>query len=284
MKLLSRGPKCLALNTTLLPITKDGFNLNGTSVYIILFTCCFILYRIFGTVNTLNILLVFYIVVSVYRDFQIKKLTKNTVSKENFLRDAKEGDIILVCRGGSAGDSADLTELYMYHIFGTLMSDSIIGHAGIIFKDDTGLLKVADVQLNAANNENYGHVFTDIQEFIETGYVGLHFWKRLDRSLTEDENKRLTASVYKCEKIRHCEDCFNEDKIGFDWNISFDDIWHHMNEHGAGCAENIYLILYVAGLLQGPKYADRILPSTFMEGTKINLVNNSYNKYSPFIS
>jgi hypothetical protein len=165
-----------------------------------------------------------------------------------------------------------VTELYIYHIFGTLVSDSIIGHAGIIFRDYTGHLKVADVQLNAANNENSGHVFTDIQEFIETGYVGLHFWKRLDRSLTEDENRRLTTSVYKCEKIRHCEDCFKEDKIGFDWNVSFDDIWHHMNEHGAGCAENIYLILYVAGLLQGPKYADRIIPSTFLEGTKIILM------------
>jgi hypothetical protein len=284
LKMSSPVPKCLSLNTRLLPITEDGLKFNGISIYMILIICCFGLYKLFGLTGGLNILLILYIFVSVYRDFQIKKLTRNKVPKETFLRDVKEGDVVLVCRGGSAGDSADITELYMYHVFGSLVSDSVIGHVGIVFRDNMGRLKVADVQLNAANNENNGHVFTDIKEFIETGYVGLHFWKRLVRPLSETESRRLTESVYKCEEIRHCEDCFSEAKIGFNWNVSFEDIWHHMSEHGAGCAENIYLILYVAGLLEGPTYADRIIPSSFLDNSQIKLVNNSYGSYPLFIS
>ena len=284
LKMYSQVPKCLSLNTQLVPITKDGLKFNGISIYMIFVICCFGLYKLFGLIGGLNILLILYIFVSMYRDFQIKKLTKNKVPKETFLRNVREGDVLLVCRGGSAGDSADLTELYMYHVFGSLVSDSVIGHVGIVFRDNNGNLKVADVQLNAVNNENNGHIFTDIKEFIETGYVGLHFWKRLDRPLNETESRLLTESVYTCKEIRHCEDCFSEAKIGFNWNVSFEDIWHHMSEHGAGCAENIYLILYVAGLLEGPIYADRIIPSSFLDNKKIKLVNNSYGSYPLFIS
>lgn len=273
-KMLRPPPECFTLETKLSLFNPDGHFYNGSWMYALFYVAILTLGTVFGFRKTLTGALIVYLCVLILKDLNLSILKRRTINRTVFYRDVREGDIVLVCRGGEAGKSADVPELFMYHVFGYLGSGSVIGHAGLVFRDTDHRLKVTDVQLNAANNANNGHVITPVNEFVDSGYDGLKVWLRLSRPLTQDESSRLTDAVLDAKDVRHCPDCFSLDKISFEIPTDPTEARKHYDEHGAGCGENIFHILHRAGMVyEIPK---RIFPASFLPGGSVKLTNNSY--------
>lgn len=177
---------------------------------------------------------------------------RNVVINKKFpttnVQNIQEGGVILVCRGGPAGESADWAELFMYHIAGLLYTGSQYGHVGQVFKDYDGILKVADVRYNKSHRDNSKHYIDTIPDFIKN-YQGTHYV--VHRQLTEEQTRNLTWAVHLvAQNAGHCTDCFNILKM---LETPSSDATPEENirfgmKHGLGCAENISMIQRIAGI------------------------------------
>jgi len=225
------------------PITAESIELNGPSMHIIFWSLIALSFIYFGWKLTSAVVVVMYL-------FSI--IVRNSITTKKFptttLENIQEGDVILVCRGGPAGESADWAELFMYHVSGVLYTGSQYGHVGQVFKDYDGVLKVADVRYNKSHRDNSKHYIDTIPDFINN-YEGTHYV--VHRRLTEEQTRNLTPAVYLVAKnAGHCTDCFNIRKM---LETPSSDATPEENirfgmKHGLGCAENISMIQRIAGI------------------------------------
>ena len=197
------------------------------------------------------------------------------IHEYDFYNNVAEGDVILVCRGGTSGESFDFAELYVYYILGTIMSGSIFGHVGQVFRDTDGTLKVVDVRFNRKNRDNSKHYICSVQDFVQNEYEGVKFWKQTKRPLTDEESFRLTKAVHTIgSQTGHCGDCFNPLRM---LSTPFQDaspseILEFGKRHGFGCAENISFIQRAAGLPDAPQ-GRFVLPHHFADSTLVKIVS-----------
>jgi len=239
------------------PLSLDSVRMNGPSMIIIFWIIIFALVFSIGWKLTVGIFVLLYISAIVIREREFGK--KYPVV--NF-SNVKEGDVIVVCRGGKGGFSSDLAELYMYHISGLLFTGSIFGHVGLVFRGDDGVLKVVDVRLNLDSADPTRHFICTVPEF-DQQYKGVKYLVP-SNTLTVRENDRLTGAVYSiAPHIGHCQDCFNPIRLlnTPSNNASREEMFEFGRRYGYGCAENIAMILRWAGL---PAPAHRyVLPHHF---------------------
>jgi hypothetical protein len=251
---------CLPLGKIPFPLTSESIRLNGVSMHIIFLT--FIASRIYfvGWKLTILILALEYIISIIVKYMFLQKNFKQT-------SEVSEGDVIIVCRGGVAGEASDLAELFMYHVSGLLYTGTIYGHVGQVFKDYDGQLKVADVRFNKKHKNSTRHYIDTVPDFIDN-YEGKHYIVK--RDLTYDENMRLTKAVHLiAENTGHCTDCFNPIRLAKVPNkdASPDEILEFGKAYGFGCAENINFIQRIAGV---SKIDDRfVLPHHFSRNEKV---------------
>ena len=235
--------KCMPLEKIPPPITLESIKLNGPSMHIIFWGLIVLCFIYFGWKLTVSIIVVMYLCSIVVRNVVTSKKFPTTV-----LENIRAGDVILVCRGGPAGESADWAELFMYHVSGVLYTWSQFGHVGQVFRDYDGVLKVADVRYNKSHRDNSKHYIDTIPDFIKN-YQGTHYV--VHRQLTEEQTQKLTPVVHLvAENAGHCTDCFNISKIleTPSSDARPDDIIHFGMKHGLGCAENISMIQRIAGI------------------------------------
>ena len=179
-------------------------------------------------------------------------LIRNRALRQTFktttIENIREGDVIIVCRGGVAGESADWAELFVYHVSSLLYTGSVYGHVGQVFRDYDGDLKVADVRYNKKHQDHSQHYIDSIEDFIKN-YEGVHYV--VHRNLDEEQTKNLTDAVHLIAKnTGHCTDCFNPLRL---WETPShtatpEDIIHFGKKYGFGCAENVTMIQRVAGI------------------------------------
>jgi hypothetical protein len=236
---------CLPLEEIPEPITSESIKLNGVSMHLIFWTVLFSRMLFLGWETTFIIILVEYIASIFLRDMAFSRHFETT-TRENI----REGDVIIVCRGGNAGAAADWAELFMYHVSALLYTWSVYGHVGQVFRDYDGQLKVADVRYNKKHQDHTKHYIDSIPEFIKN-YEGTHYV--VHRFLNEDESKKLTDAVHRIgDIIGHCRDCFNPLRIlkTPSKDATPDEIIEFGKKYGLGCAENIAMIQRVAGISQ----------------------------------
>jgi len=227
------------------PITIESIQMNGISMHVIFWS--FIISRLFfmGWKNTLLLILAEYLISIFIRNRELNKKYK-----KSSLRDVKEGDVIIVCRGGVAGESSDWAELFMYHISGLLYTQSVYGHVGQVFMDMDGVLKVADVRFNKKNKDSHMHYVSTLPDFINE-YEGVHYLVPRTPQLSKEESYRLTRAVYTIAPIAgHCVDCFNPIRLlkTPTKDSSMREILDFSKEYGLGCAENVTMIQRLAGI------------------------------------
>jgi hypothetical protein len=218
--------------------------LNGPSMIIIFWLFIFALTRLVGLKWSVIILVLLYVGAVMVRSKEFKKQFPQT----DFLN-VKEGDVIVVCRGGKGGMASDVSELYMYHIFGLLFTGSIFGHVGLVFRDVDNVLKVVDVRLNLDSADGSRHFVCTVPEF-DQQYKGVKYLTSRP-PLTKDESRRLTEAVYDiAPHIGHCQDCFNPFRIAATPSVSAsrEEMFRFGKQYGYGCAENIAMILRWAQL------------------------------------
>lgn len=226
------------------PFSRDSMRLNGPSMIIMFWLLLFALLYIVGWRLTLFILVALYVLAIIIRDREFQKV----YPKVDFSQ-VKEGDVIVVCRGGKGGLASDIAELYMYHIFGLLFTGSIFGHVGLVFRDTDGVLKVVDVRLNLDSSDATRHFICTVPEF-ENEYKGVKYLVP-SNTLTVRESERLTQAVHSiAPHIGHCQDCFNPVRLlqTPSNNASRDEMFEFGKKYGYGCAENIAMILRWAEL------------------------------------
>jgi len=236
---------CLPLEKIPNLITLESIKLNGISMHLIFWT--FLISRILfvGWEMTFIIILIEYTASIILRNIAMnKKFETTTIDK------IREGDVIIVCRGGAAGESADWAELFMYHISSMLYTWSLYGHVGQVFRDYDGKLKVADVRYNKKHVNSAKHFIDSIPDFIEN-YEGVHYV--VHRRLSREESKRLTDAVHLvAENTGHCTDCFSPFKLleTPEKDANTEQIINFGKKHGFGCAENINMMQRIAGISQ----------------------------------
>lgn len=234
---------CLPLEKIPVPLSVESIQINGISTHVI-FLCISVLSVYFlGWKITLGLVLFQYLLALVIRNRVLRQQFKTTT-----LENIREGDVIIVCRGGKAGESADWAELFIYHVATLLYTGSIYGHVGQVFRDYDGELKVADVRYNSKHRDHKKHYIDSVQNFIKN-YEGTHYV--VHRHLTEEQTKNLTDAVHLVAKnTGHCRDCFNPLRL---WETPShkatpNDIIQFGKKHGFGCAENISMIQRIAGI------------------------------------
>ena len=89
---------CMPLWVTGAPFSRDSMRLNGPSMIIMFWLLLFALLYIVGWRLTLFILASLYVLAIIIRDREFQKV----YPKVDFSR-VKEGDVIVVCRGGKGG-------------------------------------------------------------------------------------------------------------------------------------------------------------------------------------
>jgi hypothetical protein len=243
--------------------SKKSIELSGIWMHIFFWGFVLVLFRYTG-LYTILILLSLYVLALVIKKHQTDK-PRLKISCKNFYKNVKPGDTIIVCRSGDSGVSSDLAELFMYFVFGTIYSGSIMGHVGQVFLDYDGVLKVVDVRHNLLHKSSDKHFICTVEEFINVQYEGVKFWNPLKKPLNDSEVKNLTDVVhYVSNNTGHCIDCFNPFRIleTPDQSSSFDDIISFGIRHGFGCAENIGFIQRIAGIKEAPK-SRFIMPHSF---------------------
>ncbi len=226
------------------PFSRESMRLNGPSMIIIFWIFVMALIFLAGWKLTLISLVILYIFAVVVREREFRK--KHPVID---FSNVKEGDVIVVCRGGKGGLASDLAELYMYHIFGLLFTGSIFGHVGLVFRDVDGVLKVVDVRLNLDSADPNRHFICTVPEF-DQQYKGVKYLVP-SNTLTVRESERLTQAVYSIAPyIGHCQDCFNPIRLlnTPSNNASKEEMFEFGRRYGYGCAENIAMILRWAEL------------------------------------
>lgn len=199
----------------------------------------------------------------------------NEIDEYDFYNNVAEGDIIIVCRGGTSGESFDFAEYYIYYIVGTIMSGSIFGHVGQVFRDIDGILKVADVRFNRKNKDSTKHYICSVKDFIQKEYEGVKFWKQIKQPLTDSESFRLTKTIHTIgSQTGHCVDCFNPLRFFYTPSVdaSSKEIIEFGKRFGFGCGENISFIQRVAGLPNVPKNRF-VLPHHFADSSLIKIIS-----------
>jgi hypothetical protein len=195
-----------------------------------------------------------YLLALAIKKHQVNKYRLKISSRE-FYQNVKPGDTIIVCRSGDSGISSDLAELFVYFVFGTIASGSVMGHVGQVFMDYDGILKVADVRHNLLHKSSVKHFICTLEEFINVQYEGVKFWNPLSVPLTPEQVETLTSVVhYVAENTGHCSDCFNPLRIiqTPDQNATVSEIISFGKRHGFGCAENVGFIQRIAGMTESP--------------------------------
>lgn len=226
-------------------IAEESVKLNGISMHVMFLTIIGTMLYFLGWKITFIIILGLYLLAILVRNKVFQKKFIKT-SQENI----REGDVIIVCRGGPAGESADWAELFMYHVLALLYTGSVYGHVGQVFKDYDGTLKVADVRYNKTHQDSQKHYIDSIPNFIKN-YKGVHYV--VHRNLKEEQTRNLTDAVYFVAKnTGHCTDCFNPLRL---WetpshNATPEDIIRFGKKHGLGCAENVAMIQRIAGICE----------------------------------
>lgn len=236
--------ECAPLASEMAIVSRDSIRLNGPSMIIIFWLFVFGLVRLIGLKMSVLVLILLYLSAVLVRSKEFQKEFPQT----NF-SNVKEGDVIVVCRGGKGGMASDISELYMYHIFGLLFTVSLFGHVGLVFRDVDNVLKVVDVRLNLDSADSSRHFVCTVPEF-DQQYKGVKYLTSRP-SLTKDESRRLTEAVYDiAPHIGHCQDCFNPFRLAATpSNIaSREEMFEFGKRYGYGCAENIAMILRWAGL------------------------------------
>ena len=236
--------ECMPLTSELALFSRDSIRLNGPSMIIFFWIFIFGLVRLMGLKWSVALLILLYFGASIVRS---KEFQKNFPQTD--FSNVKEGDVIVVCRGGKGGMASDISELYMYHIFGLLFTGSILGHVGLVFRDVDNVLKVVDVRLNLDSADSSRHFVCTVPEF-DQQYKGVKYLTSRP-PLTPDESRRLTEAVYDiAPHIGHCQDCFNPFRLAATPSdgASREEMFQFGKRYGYGCAENIAMILRWAGL------------------------------------
>jgi len=243
-------------------LSIESFRMSGPWLYVVFMTLVYI----GGYVGViLNVLIALYI-----RRREVN-ITHQSIEREDFYRNVQEGDIILVCRSGRSGVALDIVELYVYNIIGTVMSGSILGHVGQVFRDVDGSLKVIDVRMNSKNSNRHEHFICSVEEFM-IDYEGVKFWKQCKEPLTSEESYRLTKAVQTIgSQTGHCDDCFNPFRVlNTPSNESSPrEILDFGKRYGFGCAENISFIRRAAGI-DAPSQRF-VLPHHFADQTIVRI-------------
>lgn len=255
-------------------ISLTSIKMNGPSLFLIFWSVfAFQLYYFGFGVVIIGIILNIFMATWIRERERRKKYSE--IHEYDFYNNVAEGDVILVCRGGTSGESFDVAELYVYYILGTIMSGSIFGHVGQVFRDTDGILKVADVRFNRKNKNNSKHYICSVEDFVQKEYEGVKFWKKTKQPLTEEESLRLTKAVHTIgSQTGHCDDCFNPLRTLSTpfHNASPSEILEFGKRYGFGCAENISFIQRVADIPDAPQQRF-VLPHHFADSTLIKIVN-----------
>jgi hypothetical protein len=230
---------CLPLEKIPDPITAESIKLNGISMHLLFLAIVGTMVYSLGWKITLVLILFSYLLALLVRKRALRQNFKKTT-----IENIREGDVIIVCRGGVGGESADWVELFVYHISSLLYTGSIYGHVGQVFRDYDGELKVADVRYNKKHKNNTQHYIDSIEDFIKN-YEGIHYV--VHRNLTEDQSRNLTDAVHLvAENTGHCTDCFNPFRLLE--TPSHKATPEFGKKHGLGCAENVTMIQRIAGI------------------------------------
>lgn len=251
--------RCANLETDPWPVHPMSIHLNGASMHLLFWIGVVVLLLTAGWKWALAFFVGVYLVAHFIRRRQVRH------PRVTSFDGIREGDVIVVCRGGVAGRAADIPELYMYHVSGLVATGTAYGHVGQVFRDHDGTLKVADVRFNAtARNANQHYVCT-LEEFY-TEYEGEKYWVRREPALNSHESMRLTKAVEAVAPVTgHCTDCFNPVRV-WDTPRPDDDPETFLafgKAHGYGCAENVAVIQRIAGVCQIPHRW--VLPHHFVQ-------------------
>jgi hypothetical protein len=256
---------CLPIENIPDPITIESIQINGVSMQIIFWTLLVSRLLFLGWKLTVLIIVVEFLLALFIRDRELSRPFETT-RRDNI----REGDVIIVCRGGRGGEADDWAELFMYHVSTLLYTQSLYGHVGQVFRDYDGELKVADVRYNKKNRNDSKHYVETIDEFIKN-YEGTHYV--VHRKLSYTESKRLTDAVHLIGKnTGHCVDCFNPIRLVQTPTkySSTDEILEFGKRYGFGCAENVTMIQRIAGISQIDDWF--ITPQHFSKNQNVKII------------